>query len=227
MRHRAGQAITNYPRQVNPNETLSNPAIHFPQLCRNMARNNREWTRRNAIRRCSAFLVRRFTGSWTTTGSLVPSVNECQASGLRIRRLQMTLTRIGQDFFVGSHQRCTQVARACNNDPVRWISVRGTRQPSTGDRDLRQHDRIFIVIKFWIDQPLRARFIRSVAEVELAQLRNRICKRESYRLEAVQYDCASTGSGNSLNRFTMGHRIGCSKRKPGSASRGRIHTLSQ
>jgi hypothetical protein len=57
---------------------------------------------------------------------------------------------------------------------------------------------------------LRARVIQSTAEVELAQLRNRICKRESYQLEVVQYDCASTGSGKSLNRFTMGHRTGCS-----------------
>jgi nuclear transport factor 2 (NTF2) superfamily protein len=71
-------------------------------------------------------------------------------------------------------------------------------------------NRAEFVIKFWIDQPLGARFIKSAAEVELAQLRNRICKRESYQLEAVQYDCASTGSGKSLNRFTMGHRIGCS-----------------
>ena len=60
--------------------------------------------------------VRRFTGSWTTTGSLVPSVNECR------------------------HQASAFAA---------------------------------------------ALFIRSVAEVELAQLRNRICKGESYRLEAV------------------------------------------
>jgi len=57
---------------------------------------------------------------------------------------------------------------------------------------------------------LRARFIQSAAEVELAQLRNKICKRESYQLEAVQCDCASTGSGKSLNRFTIGYRIGCS-----------------
>jgi hypothetical protein len=145
------------------------------------------------LRSCSAFLVRRFTGSWTTTGSLVPSVNECQHQVLRIRRLQMTLTRIGQDFSIESLLA----------GPVLY------------------RDQVLD------DQPLRARFIRSVVEVELAQLRNKICKWESYQLEAVQYDCASTGSGNSLNRFTMGHRIGCSKRKAGSASRGRIHTLSQ
>jgi len=43
--------------------------------------------------------------------------------------------------------------------------------------------------------PLLFRFIQSAAQVELAQFRNKICKRESYQLEAVQYDCASTGSG--------------------------------
>src|SRR5260221_9472991 len=213
----------------------------------------------------------------------------------------MTLTRSGEDYPIGSHQRCTQVACACSNDPVRWISVRATRQLGTGYRDLRQHrsaskgssigptisssiktvpaiepNALFlcgiemiratgfpllvtvtgslerfasskicrhlalnspagtirsfmtmIIVMCHRKSTLRARFIRSVAEVELAQLRNRICKRESYRLEAVQYDCASTGSGNSLNRFTMGHRIGCSKRKAGSASHREIHTLSQ
>jgi hypothetical protein len=51
---------------------------------------------------------------------------------------------------------------------------------------------------------LRARFIQGAAEVELAQLWNKICKRESYQLEAVQYDCASTGSGKSLNRLYDG-----------------------
>ena len=42
------------------------------------------------------------------------------------------------------------------------------------------------------------------AEVELGQVVNKIMKRESYQLEAVQYVCASTGSGTSLNRFYDG-----------------------
>jgi hypothetical protein len=42
------------------------------------------------------------------------------------------------------------------------------------------------------------------AEVELRQVVNKIMKRESYQLEAVQSVCASTGIGTSLNRFYDG-----------------------
>jgi hypothetical protein len=73
----------------------------------------------------------------------------------------------------------------------------------------------------------RTRFIQGTTEVELVQVVNKISKRESYKLEAVQYACASTGIGTSLNRFTMGHRAGCSPRNSGSASCGELHTLSQ
>ena len=37
---------------------------------------------------------------------------------------------------------------------------------------------------------------------------NKVSSRKSYQLEVVQYGCASTGSGTSLNRVTMGHRAG-------------------
>src|ERR1700741_1312313 len=55
---------------------------------------------------------------------------------------------------------------------------------------------------------LPARFIQGTTEVESAQVRNKIYKRKSYQLEAVQYACPSTGSGTSLNLGRIRHRTG-------------------